>query len=178
MKKDQIMKQPNSMFTSLYDIKKQLTDNIRPSFQAKITPDMTKKAKAALNTEYRQAVADAVKKVDFEQKKIAAANVAAFLADPERGVKVLQEECGRTLDLGGLLLSYGIATCTIKRHGKGEMMYKGALAEGTISNFTVSARIEDKVLVEEMGSRNDRQSKDSTRSFVVGKLAINLAIGN
>jgi hypothetical protein len=137
---------------------------------------MTQQEKDDLQVQYTVAHEQAKKDLVKARQAVAAQNTAAFLANPKQGVEALTgQSC---LTVGELILCYGIGTVKSTRKGKGVLIGKNTLAEGTISQFTVSARIGDKGLTEECGSRNDRRSKENMETMVITHLAHQLASGN
>lgn len=117
-------------------------------------------------------------RIEAERTRIAALNAAAFLAAPQVVLDLLDEERGRSLDLGEILMAYGIASVKVKRgKGKGRQVGAGTLGQGTISPFDVTVTIGDRVRVIEAGSRNDRHSKRDLESFAAAQAAFAIARG-
>lgn len=104
-------------------------------------------------------------------------NLKAFFEDPKGVITELDGIRGRSFDLGELLISYGIAKTTIKRHqkGKGILIGKGTLGEHIISNFLVTAKIGDETLAVEVGSSNDKRERERTMTMVAAQLAFQIA---
>lgn len=164
------------MFTTLPTFDSPRENAIRDMFKARITPNMTKQDKDALQAEFAAAIDQAKKDLVKERQTIAAQNTQAFLANPKQGVEALTgKSC---LTVGELILCYGIGTVKSTRQGKGVLVGKNTLGEGTISQFKVAARIGDKGLIQECGCRNDRYSKEGTEAMVMTHLAHQLARGN
>jgi hypothetical protein len=162
-----------AMFTSLPDLDQHA---IAAPFRARITPNMTQQDKDALQAEYTAATEQAKKDLVKARQTVADQNTAAFLANPKQGVEALSgSSC---LTIGELLQCYGVGTVKSTRQGKGVLIGKGTLGEGTISQFKVAARIGDKGLIQECGSRNDRRSKEDMEAMVLTRLARLLASGN
>ena len=63
----------------------------------------------------------------------------------------------------------------MKRNGKGELMHKGTLAEGTISPFVVTAKIGEYTLVEETHSRNSAKDKETNCAMALCRLAYQIS---
>ncbi len=116
-------------------------------------------------------------RIKGERKRIAALNAAAFLANPAAIIAELDEERGRTFDLGEMALIYGIASVTLKRAGRGTLVGKGTLGQGTISPFDATVRIGDRVVTVETASRNDRYSKDNATAHAATRALLQIAQG-
>lgn len=142
---------------------------------AAATPDKPE-LREALNAAFRLAIAAEEKRIEDDRAKVAAANTAAFLSDPVAALEWIDEERGRTFDLGEALQYLGIATVTLKRgKGKGYQIGKGTLGAGTISPMVATVRIGDKVKAFEMGSRNDRHSKRDAATCAASQFALEIA---
>ncbi len=88
----------------------------------------------------------------------------------------IDEERGRSFDLGEALQYLGIATVSLKRgKGKGWKIGAGTLASGTISPIVATVRIGERVSVEEFGSRNDRHSKRDAATHAAARFALQIA---
>ena len=149
---------------------------VRDEFLKRVTPNMTEAAKSALNDEYVAALAKAESETEARRKEASVINAQAFLADPATAIKELREKGCRTFSLGEMLLGKGIATATQKRHGKGVTLLPGSDFSYIGSNFTVTARIGNKTLTEEVTSSNDYRDKDNNLSMVAEHLARQIAL--
>jgi hypothetical protein len=150
---------------------------VRARFKDRIPLATTPEARQALNDEYKAALNDAERELEADKKNVSKGNVEAFLADPQGVLDELQEEAGRTFDLGEMLIGRGIAVVTSKRFGKGVFVGKGTDYGQTKSNFMVKAVIGSHTLNMEMMSGNERHQKESMHSHVAATLARNIAAG-
>ena len=162
------------MFKSLPTFDYARQQAIRKEFLALVTPDITQQGKADLQAQFTSAIDQAKKEVEKQRGSVAIENTQTFLANPKLAVEHLNETKG-CFDLGEMLSIYGIGKVKAKRFGKGVMFAKGTLAEGTQSNFKVSASIGDHCLEQELCQYNDRELIDLLSSYVLGRLAMNLA---
>jgi hypothetical protein len=103
-------------------------------------------------------------------------NLKAFLEDPKGVLNEFDELRRGALDLGELLISYGIAKTTIKRNkGKGVLVGKGTIGEHTRSNFKVTATIGKHTLEMEVAGSNDKRDKERSMIMVAAILAKKIA---
>lgn len=145
---------------------------------AEITAADTPEKQAGLQTEFETASKIDEKRSNSERKRIGAENAEIFLANPQIVINQLDEERGRSLDLGTMLQSYGIAQVTLKRRGKGTLRHKGTIAEGTVSNFIATVRIGERIKEIEIGSYNDSWSKAGSASYAANSFALEIAREN
>jgi len=146
-------------------------DPIRKQFLTRVVPDMTEEDKQALQKEYSQAVKQAEKQVEKEIEIIKKKNIATFLAFPKEVIQELTKDFHSIFSLGELLIWSGIATVTMKRHGKGSKACVGSDYEHTVSNFIATAKIGHHVLTMDIGSSNDKYFKDRAKSSMASQLA-------
>ena len=160
--------------------KSKTVQEVRERFLARITPNMDAGAKAALQTQFQQAVdvavAQAEKEVEQQAKTIAASNCQAFLAAPIEVLDALQQAAGRSYDLGDALQWNGIVTVTSKRHGKGVEIGKGTIGRHTQSQFIAVAVCDPYHLeVETACNASDHWSKARMHANVAEQLARSIA---
>ena len=156
-----------------FDFRHTYTDAHAESIALADTPEK----RAALNEAFQVASKAEEKRIKGERAKVAAANAAAFLADPVGVIALLDEERGHSFYLGEMILYYGIANVSSKRNGRGTFMHKGTLAAGIISPRLVTVKIGDITRVVESCARNDRRSIAEDESSTVAQVASEIAAG-
>ncbi len=134
--------------------------------------DQKESQKAIIQNEFNAAVVEYESDILKQREEISNENLQAFLEDPKGVLKEINEFRGQAFNIGELLILYGIATATIKRFGKGQMVHKGTLAEHTRSNFSVTAKIGSHTLTREIAGSNDKQDKDRSMALTAWQLAI------
>lgn len=139
-------------------------NSIRQIFLARVTPNMTEDDKATLQAEYQAAREQALKSLDKQREAVAKANTQCFLDNPEAVLQELDDQRGRTFDLGELLIWNGIASVSLKRNGKGFLIGKGSDYAHTVSPFVATIKIGPHTFVMDTGCANDRRSKDDAKA--------------
>ena len=143
--------------------KKDVIPEVRESFRPRMLPGMTAEEKEALNVEYRAALKKAEKQADKDFSAVIQARREAFKADPV-GILALIFELfpyqGYTK--AERVLMFGLADSKAKRTGKGFLVCKKTLAEGTISPYEVTVQILGKTFVYQTNSRNDKRDRERT----------------
>jgi len=134
--------------------------------------EQQKSIKESLQNEFKLALVQLDVDKHKRQKERFENNLKAFLEDPNGILNELNGLCGSCFTLGEILISYGIAKTTIKRQkGKGILVHKGTIAEHTMSNFLVTAKIGDETLSIEIGGSNDKNDKERSMAMVSAMLA-------
>ena len=134
--------------------------------------DQKESQKAIIQNEFNAAIAEYESDILKQRETIKQENLQAFLEDPKGVLKEIDETRGQAFDIGEELISYGIATATIKRFGKGHLIGKGTIGEHTCSNFSVTAKIGTHTLTREIAGSNDRRDKDRSMALTACQLAI------
>lgn len=172
------------------DLPKENIDKIREShlkdFMDNVLMDISEtsseqreKATADFNAEIDKARKEYAKLVCKKNKELSQENTKIFLKNPIKIVKDLKKEDGhRHFSIGEILQMYGIGDAKIKRFGKGQLVGKGSDYPYTISNFLVTIKIGDFSDTIEVGSANDRFSKENLKSYAIEKLVEKIIEGN
>jgi len=160
------MKLKKIPYKDIYQLRQKFIDKYKS-----LPDDQKESQKEIIQAEFNSAVSEHEEDISKQQKEIKQENLKSFLDDPKGILQEINETRGRSFSIGEQLISYGIATTTIKRFGKGELVHKGTLAEHIRSNFKITAKIGTHTLTEELAGSNDKRDKDSSMAMIASRLA-------
>lgn len=147
----------------------------RERFKKQIVQDMNAKQRDDLDKAFLEGLNKDEKEHEQKCSEIKMHNTNVFLEDPISSIVQINNQAKNDFwNVGELLMLSGIGKITMKRFGKGTLVGKGTLGEGTVSNFTIKAEIGNVCFTETISSRNDKHIKDRMKVATLNMLGISI----